>query len=88
MIPETNVKYLAMIIDNNLSWDDHINNLKNKLSRSNGILAKLRSYVPKKTLTSVYYVIFHSQLLYGSLLWSLTTAKFFYCIKVLQKKNV
>ena len=83
---EANVKYLGMTIDNNLSWDDHINNLKKKLSRANGILAKLRSYVPKKTLSSVYYAIFHSQLLYGCLMWSLTTAKNFDSIKVLQKK--
>ena len=48
MVLERNVKYLGMTIDNNLSWDDHTNNLKKKLSRSNGVLAKLRSYIPKK----------------------------------------
>ena len=71
--PSTSVKYLGIHIDHNLSWDYHIKEMNAKLSRSNGILSKLRHYVPKQTLISVYYAIFYSHMKYGSLVWSLTT---------------
>ena len=41
-------KYLGVYLDDNLSWDIHIRELSNKLSRANGIMSKLRHYVPKK----------------------------------------
>ena len=86
MALENSVQYLGMTIDNNMSWDNHINNLGKKLSRANGILCKLRTYVPKKTLISVYYAIFHLQVLYGCLMWSLSTLRNINSINVLQKK--
>ena len=46
--PSTSVKYLGIHIDHNLSWDCHIKEMNAKLSRTNGILSKLRHYVPKK----------------------------------------
>ena len=58
MALENSVQYLGMTIDNNMSWDNHIKNLGKKLSRANGILCKLRTYVPEKH-SSVYYAIFH-----------------------------
>ena len=67
------VKYLGVYIDENLSWDCHINELCKKLSISNGIIAKLRHCVPKNTVISVYYSIFYPHLSYGCHVWSLTT---------------
>ena len=46
--PSTSVKYLGIHIDHNLSWDCHIKEVNAKLSRTNGIISKLRHYVPKK----------------------------------------
>ena len=77
-----------MIIDNALSWDNHINDLSIKLSRTNGILAKLRHFVPKVCLLSVYYAVFQSYFQYGCMLWSQSTAKNLNRIRVLQKKGL
>ena len=88
LTPVENVKYLGMSIDNNLSWDAHVYNLSKKLGRANGILAKLRHYVPLKNRVSVYYAIFHSQILYGCTAWSLSTLKNINSINVLQKKCI
>ena len=33
--------YLGVLIDENLSWDQHVKDLSNKLSRANGIISKL-----------------------------------------------
>ena len=43
------VKYLGMYLDECLSWEIHIYQLSVKLSCANGILAKLRHYIPKST---------------------------------------
>ena len=38
-------KYLGIILDENLSFKYHIENLRFKLNRANGLLAKIRHYV-------------------------------------------
>ena len=48
LIPSTYMKYLGFYIDENLSWGIHVNELSKKLSRANGVLAKLRYFAPKK----------------------------------------
>ena len=46
LLPVDYVKYLGMLIDNNLTWNYHINDLSKKLSQVNGILSKLRYNAP------------------------------------------
>ena len=65
-------KYLGVTFDNSLSFVLHINNSAKKLSRSIGILAKLKSYLNTKALLSLFYAIFHSHLQYGVITWSST----------------
>ena len=86
--PSDHVKYLGIFLDKNLAWDYHISQLSNKLSRSNGVMYKLRKYIPKQTLLSVYYSIFYySHLTYACQVWSLTTQHNIDTIKILQKKK-
>ena len=75
-----------MFLDNHLSWDYHLNQLGKKLSRANGIIAKLRHNAPIKTCIQVYYAIFYSHLIYGCLIWGLTSEKNLNIIRILQKK--
>ena len=84
--PTDYTNYLGMHFDVNLSWDTHINKLSSKLARANGIISKLRHFVPKNILISVYYAIFHSHVLYGCSAWSLSTLKNIQTINILQKK--
>ena len=86
--PTDNVKYLGLYLDQNLSFDYHINQLSKKLSRTNGILSKLRHFTTKETLISVYYSLFYSHILYGCPVWTLTTLNNLNYISILQKKNV
>ena len=51
------VKYLGILIDNNLSWKhhiDHIDHIVIKISRTIGLLSELRHVVPKHTLINIY----------------------------------
>ena len=85
--PSRSVKYLGVYLDDNLSWDIHIKELSKKLSRANGIISKLRHYVPKMTMLQIYCALFYSHLSYGILVWSLTTQKNLDIIFILQKKK-
>ena len=40
--------YLGITIDKYLNWQDHINNIANKISKYPGILNKLKKYVSPK----------------------------------------
>ena len=63
------VKYLGVYIDENLSWKTHINKLSINLVRANAMLFKLRNFVDKATLRTVYFAVFHSHMSYNCIAW-------------------
>ena len=65
-------KYLGIILDDRLSFKTHIDFLVTIISRSVGIMIKLRPYLPKETLTILYYALVHSHILYGLPVWAAT----------------
>jgi len=87
LIPSSSIKYLGVIIDENLNWDNHINNLSIKLNRANAMLSKVRYYVNNKTLLSIYHAIFQSHLIYACKVWGQSFSKLKRLI-ILQKKAV
>ena len=58
--PAPNINYLGVVLDEFLSWVSHVNNLCKKIAETNGILSKLRHYVPKKTFILVYLSLYGS----------------------------
>ena len=52
LYPTESVKYLGVIIDTNLSWQYHVNDLSVILNRGNALLFKMRKYVSLKILRS------------------------------------
>ena len=64
------VKYLVVVIDENLNWKTHINEISTKLIKGNAMLSKLRHFVNEDILLSGYYAIFHSHLAYLCLVWN------------------
>ena len=62
-------KYLGMIMDEDLTFKNHMDTMKLKLNRVNGLLAKLRHYVNPTLLRTIYYAIFEPHLRYGCQLW-------------------
>ena len=63
------VKYLGLIIDCSLSWHDHIEYICSKISKSINIIAKLKPYVTRQSLISIYYALVYPYLTYGCVLW-------------------
>ena len=82
------VKYLGIHIDNHLTFEPHISLLSTKLSRSVGVLTRLKNILPSKALLQLYYAIVHPHLLYGLILWGSTNKSYIDKISKLQNKAV
>ena len=63
------IKYLGVILDENLCYKNHVSTLSAKIRRSIFIMKTLRNSACKKTLTLVYEAICQSALLYCISAW-------------------
>ena len=63
------LKYLGVVLDENLKWTNHIQLLCKKLAQVCGILTTIKPLVNSKTLLNVYYCMAYSELQYGILAW-------------------
>ena len=63
------IQYLRVSLDKKLDFKIHIENMVSKLSKSIGILSKLRYVIPSSTLHLLYFSLVHPHLLYGLPLW-------------------
>ena len=63
------VKYLGIYFDEHLSWKFHINLICSKISKTVGMKAKLRHYVPRKILLTLYNSLILPYISYGLSAW-------------------
>ena len=82
------IKYLGLTIDMNLNFDFHISNIAYKISRTVGIISKIRHYLPETALLKIYYAQIHSHLLYGLIIWGSTFPTYLKKLITLQNKAV
>ena len=59
--PSSSLKYLGVLLDEHLSWNQHIFDLCCKLRRAYSALSKTRHYVPVDILLSVYHAALRRQ---------------------------
>ena len=60
--PSKSIKYLGIKIDENLNWKQHIHDIAIKLNRTDALLFKIRNYVNKQILKTIYFAIFDSHI--------------------------
>ena len=65
----TSYKYLGIIIDDKLKWNEHIQYICTKISKACGILAKIRHSANFVLLKDVYYALFYWYICYGITTW-------------------
>ena len=41
---QTSIKFLGVMLDENISWKEHIKTVENKLSKNNGLFWKAKQY--------------------------------------------
>ena len=65
LYPTNSVKCLGIKTDENLNWKQQTSDIDIKLNKENAILSKLRHFVDRKTLRSIYHAIFELHLHYS-----------------------
>ena len=63
------VKYLGVLIDNKLTWKQHIQHVNTKVAKSIGILAKMRHFAPNNILLNIYNAFISPHINYGIINW-------------------
>lgn len=76
--------FLGIVIDQNLSWIQHITLISKKISKCVGILNRLKHAVPSNILKNIYNALVLPYLNYGALLWHKCAGR----LLVLQKKAI
>jgi len=79
-------KFLGLIIDETLSWNQHVDYIATKLNSACYTLRNLKHIVPQSILRTIYYAYIRSILSYGIIFWgrSSNVNKLF----ILQKKMI
>ena len=65
----TEFNFLGLMFDENLSWNSHVQKISGKISVVNGILSRLKRFVPCGILITIYNALIQPHLNYGILLW-------------------
>ena len=61
----SHIKFLGLTLDENLSWNQHIDELCNKLKGLFHIFYNIKEYVSKKEIQAIYYTLIYSRIKYG-----------------------
>ena len=85
---ENCVKYLGIIIDSNLNFGFHLVKIENKLSKSLGVLYKLKPIFPQNALFKLYYSLVHFHVLYGLVVWGSIFPSYLKKLNLIQNKAV
>jgi hypothetical protein len=62
-------KFLGVIINDSLTWTDHINLVKNKVSKSMGIIRHIKNRLPLSVLKMLYNSLINPYYDYCNLIW-------------------
>ena len=76
--------FLGIVINSNLKWENHVNNISYKCIRVIGILNKLKKVLPTRIKLLLYNTLILPHLTYGINSWGFNCSR----IKKLQKKAV
>jgi len=81
-------KFLGVLIDRKLTWQQHINSLSLKISKSLCIMSRLRNKLSSNCLLSLYYSLIYSHLNYCIILWGSASKTNLQKLIILQKRAV
>ncbi len=85
---EKSVKFLGILIDENLTWNDHVSHVNKKISRALFSINQTKNILPKDCLRSLYFSLVHSHLSYGLIAWGNTTQGIMHQTNILQKRAI
>ena len=63
------VKYLGMIVDDKLTWSQHVDYISSKITRNFALLKRIRHFIPKESLLLLYHTLIEPHFKYCSIVW-------------------
>jgi hypothetical protein len=81
-------KFLGVILDCHLLWDKHITYIRSKISKSIGIISKVKKVLGLNTLVTLYYAFVYPYLNYAVELWGSSSQQNLQTIFKVQKKII
>ena len=69
---ENSIKFLGVIIDENLTWKNHIEVVENKISKNIGVLYRASHLLDFKNLLKIYFSFIHIYISYTNIAWAST----------------
>ena len=81
------VKFLGLLLDEDLSWKYHLSELSKKLARTCAMFFKITNLLPSDVLVCLNNALFLSFLQYGLIVWGQTYASYIDPIFKVQKKE-
>ena len=81
----TNFNFLRLTLSSTLSWKQHINKISLKISKSIGVLYRLRDIYPRAVLQNLYNALIIPQFNYCILCWGSVISEN-HSLHILQKK--
>ena len=75
-------------MDEHLSWKSHLDTVCTKLSRSVGVIFRLKFILPERVLITLYNSIILPYLVYCNVAWGNTFKSYLDKLRVLQKKAI
>jgi hypothetical protein len=81
-------KLLGVLLDENLSFSANCKSVCSKLAQANFIISKVKNFLPRKALRTLYFSLFHPHLLYCLPVYICTSNKNVTKIKLMQKKVI
>ena len=81
------VTFLGVEIDNKLLWTSHIKHICSKISKSIGILRRLRFSFPNHILKMIYMSLIYSYINYCNVVWGSAYQNHLKPLVILQKKS-
>ena len=62
---KASIKFLGVLLDENLTWKDHINTIENKISKKIGLIFRAKNVLNKNGLTKLLYSLLFKLRQYG-----------------------
>ena len=73
----TEFNFLGLTIDQHLTWNEYVQKISNKISRSIGIMCKLKRFLPQQVLRILYDSLILPHLQYCILTWGFKSDRLF-----------
>ena len=71
----TSIKFVGVIINETLTWDDHMKLIYKNISKSIGIIQRVSYNLPTSVLLSLYYTMVHPYYDYCNIIWANVKSK-------------